>query len=158
VRSAWFDVERAISEWERNLGPMNDPYLWLEDVTGDAALDWVRERNSDSIGRYASDAGFTDLQQQIRAILDTDARIPIVTPRGEYIYNYWKDGEHPRGLWRRTTMDSYPTEEPSWDVLIDLDAPAAAEGENWVWASAQVLHPTRTGADPHCPAAARMLR
>jgi prolyl oligopeptidase len=43
-------------------------------------------------------------------------------------------------------MDSYRTEEPSWDVLIDLDALAAAEGENWVWASAQVLRPDQDRA------------
>ena len=37
---------------------------------------------------------------------------------------------------------SYRTDNPEWDVLIDLDELAAAEGENWVWAGAEVIDPT----------------
>ena len=125
---------------------MSDPYLWLEDVTGDSALDWVRERNAETIAAHAADAEFAALEGHIRDILDTDARIPFVTPRGTHLYNFWKDAEHPRGLWRRTTMASYRTEQPVWDVLIDLDALAAEEGENWVWSWARVLRPDQDRA------------
>ncbi len=27
----------------------NDPYLWLEEVEGEKALDWARERNEESL-------------------------------------------------------------------------------------------------------------
>lgn len=120
---------------------MDDPYLWLEDVTGDTALDWVRARNAETTATYAADDAFAGLQERILGVLDTDARIPYVTPRGGFLYNFWKDADHPRGLWRRTTLDSYRTDTPDWDVLIDLDALAAAEDTNWVWSSAQVLRP-----------------
>ncbi|MEO5833165.1 MAG: prolyl oligopeptidase family serine peptidase [Nakamurella sp.] len=120
---------------------MDDAYLWLEDVTGETALDWVRARNAETTATYAGDEAFTALEGRIRAVLDTDARIPYVTPRGGFLYNFWKDAAHPRGLWRRTTVTSYRTESPEWDVLIDLDALAAAEDENWVWSSARVLRP-----------------
>jgi len=118
-----------------------DPYLWLEDVTGEEALAWVRERNERTIAAWTGSEEFDRLRGEVRAALDSDARIPFVGRRGEFLYNYWQDAEHPRGLWRRTTLESYRTDRPDWDVLLDLDALAAAEDENWVWKGAAVLRP-----------------
>lgn len=118
----------------------DDPYLWLEDVTGDAALAWVREKNEVTVEALRGTA-FDATEASIREILDTDARIPYARRRGQFLYNFWRDAEHVRGLWRRTTMAEYRTENPAWDVLLDLDALAAGEDENWVWGGAQVLRP-----------------
>lgn len=120
-----------------------DPYLWLEDVTGDQALSWARAHNEVVIERFATTERFDDLDHRILDMLDTDTRIPYPTRRGRWLYNFWRDAEHPRGLWRRTTFDDYRTDEPAWDVLIDLDALAAAEDENWVWGGAAVLRPAQ---------------
>jgi prolyl oligopeptidase len=122
---------------------VTDPYLWLEDVTGDDALDWVRARNDATVSDLASGSTFTDLENRIRSILDTDARIPYVRARGPHLYNYWKDADHPRGLWRRTSMEQYRSDSPEWEILVDLDALADAEGENWVWKGAAVLRPAQ---------------
>ena len=84
------------------------------------------------------------MRSEALEVLDTDARIPYVRRRGEFLYNFWRDATNPRGLWRRTTLDSYRSEEPHWDVIIDLDQIAAAEDENWVWAGAQVIEPDHT--------------
>ena len=121
----------------------DDPFLWLEDVTGDEALDWVRARNAEAFAELTGDdhPRYAELKAQILDVLDADDRIPYPARRGELLYNYWKDADHPRGLWRRTTLESYRTAEPEWDVLLDLDALAEAEDENWVWAGAQVLRP-----------------
>ncbi|OZD72515.1 S9 family peptidase [Rhodococcus sp. 05-340-1] len=118
----------------------DDPYLWLEDVTGDAALAWVRKKNEVTVESLSGTA-FDATEASIREILDTDARIPYARRRGQFLYNFWRDAEHVRGLWRRTTMDEYRTENPVWDVLLDLDALADSEDENWVWGGAQVLRP-----------------
>lgn len=123
-----------------------DPYLWLEDVTGDDQLDWVRARNERTVSAYTRTDGFATLESRIREVLDTDARIPYARRRGPYLYNYWRDARHVRGLWRRTTMEQYLRDEPEWEVLVDLDAVADAEGENWVWSGAQVLRPDQTRA------------
>ncbi len=123
-----------------------DPYLWLEDVTGDKQLDWVRAHNERTVDVYTRSGGFSALESGIREVLDTDARIPYARRRGEYLYNYWRDADHVRGLWRRTTMDQYVRDTPEWDVLVDLDAVAEEEGENWVWSGAQVLRPDQTRA------------
>ncbi len=122
-----------------------DPYLWLEEVTDDKALDWVRERNAATTAALAGDE-FDAVESRIREVLDTDARIPYARRRGDYLYNFWRDASHIRGIWRRTTMDEYRKDSPHWDVLLDLDAVADAEGENWVWAGAQVLRPDQKTA------------
>ncbi len=102
----------------------DDPYLWLEDITGDDALDWVRKHNEPTLDELTGDR-FEQMRAEALEVLDTDARIPYVRRRGDYLYNFWRDAENPRGLWRRTTLASYRTEAPEWDVIIDIDALAA---------------------------------
>jgi prolyl oligopeptidase len=119
----------------------DDPFSWLEDVTGDAALDWVRERNAAALAAFAGGARFTALQSEIREVLDADDRIPFAGRRGDYLYNFWQDAANPRGLWRRTTLAEYRKRAPAWDVLLDVDELAKAEDENWVWQGAAVLKP-----------------
>lgn len=120
---------------------VDDPYLWLEDVTGETALDWVRARNTDAFAELTGNERYDGLKAQILEALDADDRIPYVARRGELLYNFWRDATHPRGLWRRTTLESYRTDEPEWQVLLDLDALAEEEDENWVWQGATVLRP-----------------
>lgn len=123
----------------------DDPYLWLEDVTGEQSLDWVRSHNDPTVDEFAGD-DFEAMRATAREVLDTDARIPYVRRRGEYLYNFWRDATNPRGLWRRTTLDSYRTDSPEWDVVIDLDELARADDENWVWGGANVIEPHHTRA------------
>ena len=118
-----------------------DPYLWLEDVTGDEALAWVRDRNDATTAVLATTERFAELRDRNREVLDADDRIPYVTRRGRWLYNLWQDAANPRGLWRRTTLDSYRTEKPDWQVVLDLDALSEQEGENWVWKGATTLRP-----------------
>ena len=119
----------------------DDPYQWLEDVEGQKALDWVRERNADSEAKLADAPGFDALRAQLLEVLDSDARIPYVSKRGGYYYNFWKDKQNPQGVWRRTTPEQFARAEPEWEVLLDLDALGKAEGVNWVWGGAECLRP-----------------
>lgn len=118
-----------------------DPYLWLEDVQGDQALAWVRERNATSAALLEAVPMFADNRAKVQAVLDNREQIPGISRRGNFFYNFWRDAQNPRGLWRRTTLDEYRKAKPQWDVLLDLDALAKAEGENWVWAGANCLAP-----------------
>src|SRR5690349_37700 len=118
-----------------------DPYRWLEDVTGTEALDWVRARNEVTLAALSGGARFASLRAEAREVLDADDRIPSARRRGEYLYNFWQDAKHPKGLWRRTTLEEYRTDRPAWEVLLDVDALAAQEEENWVWQGASVLRP-----------------
>ncbi|ORX12761.1 peptidase [Mycobacterium szulgai] len=122
-----------------------DPYLWLEDVTGEEALDWVRARNEPTKAQFCA-GDFEQLRTEALEVLDTDTRIPYVVRRGEYLYNFWRDAANPRGLWRRTTLDSYRTDSPAWDVLLDIDELGRIDDEKWVWAGAGVIEPGYTRA------------
>ncbi|HEV6951719.1 MAG TPA: prolyl oligopeptidase family serine peptidase [Promicromonospora sp.] len=118
-----------------------DPFAWLEDVEGDDALAWVRERNAHGARALGGDA-FAATERAVREVLDSDDKIPHVSKVGDHYYNFWQDARHRRGVWRRTTLDSYRTDEPEWETVLDLDALAEAEGESWVWHGASVLRPT----------------
>ncbi|MBC7793393.1 MAG: S9 family peptidase, partial [Clostridia bacterium] len=121
----------------------DDPYSWLEDVTGYRSLAWVREQNEVTKQKLATDPDFERRRAFILSILDSTDKIPFVVQRGEYWYNFWTDAQHPRGLWRRTTRDAYVKANPKWDVLIDVDALNKDENENWVWHGADCLRPPR---------------
>lgn len=118
-----------------------DPFLWLEDVDGERALDWVRERNERTTSHFEATDGFNRLREDLLAILDSDDRIPYVSKLGDHYYNFWRDQNNVRGVWRRTTLEQYRGGNTQWEVVIDLDALAEAEGENWVWAGASCLRP-----------------
>lgn len=123
----------------------DDPYLWLEDITGEDALTWVRARNEPTVAQFGG-AEFEQMRAEALEVLDTDARIPYVRRRGEHLYNFWRDAANPRGLWRRTTLAEYRGDSPAWDVLIDIDDLSGADNENWVWAGATVIEPDHTRA------------
>lgn len=125
-----------------------DPYAWLEEVQGERALTWVRQHNAQAEAELTTTPHFRQLESDIRAILDSDAKIPGVEKIGEYYYNFWKDQQHERGLWRRTTLEEYRKDKPAWETIIDLDALNKAEGENWVWHGADCLKPQRQGETP----------
>ena len=118
-----------------------DPYLWLEDVQGDRALAWVRERNAETEKLLQAQPGFDDRKRLVREVLDSKEQIPYVVRRGDWFYNFWRDAQNPRGLWRRTKLAEYRKSQPAWDTVIDLDALAKAEKENWVWGGANCLGP-----------------
>ncbi|MFI5183673.1 MAG: prolyl oligopeptidase family protein [Vicinamibacteria bacterium] len=119
----------------------DDPYLWLEDVTGQKALAWVKEQNAQSVAELTVSDGFKVTDERFLRILDSEAKIPYVERLGDLYYNFWRDAAHERGIWRRTTLDDYRKAEPAWELVLDLDALGKAENESWVWHGAECLKP-----------------
>lgn len=117
-----------------------DENVWLEEIYGEEQLAWVKEQNSRTEDLLA-DADYVQLESSILEVMDSTDRIAMVGKRGDWYYNFWKDQQNPKGLWRRTTWESYCTEAPEWDILLDVDALAAAEGEEWVFHGATFLRP-----------------
>jgi prolyl oligopeptidase len=117
-----------------------DENVWLEEIYGEGPLDWVREQNARTED-LLEDADYAGLEGSILEVLDSTDRIAMVGKRGDWYYNFWKDQENPKGLWRRTTWESYLTDSPEWDVLLDVDALAAAEDAEWVFHGATFLRP-----------------
>ena len=99
----------------------DDPFLWLEEVHGERALAWVRERNAETRADLEAEPGFADLRAGIRGVLDARDQIPQVSRHGDHFYTLWRDAQNPRGLWRRTTLASYRQAEPAWEIVLDLE-------------------------------------
>ncbi len=118
-----------------------DRHAWLEVVLGEAALDWVRQRNAESRAELCARPEFAPSRDRLRALLDAPDRIPSVSRRGDWLYNLWQDQQHPRGLWRRTTLAQFRLPQPDWQTLLDLDALGRQEGQNWVWQGVKMLAP-----------------
>ena len=119
----------------------DDPHQWLEEVTGEKQLEWVKERNAKVTAALADNDAFRSLEKRILSILDSKDRIPMVGKIGKHFYNFWRDAKNPKGVWRRTSLEEYRQAQPAWETVIDLDALAVAEKENWVWHGVTVLQP-----------------
>jgi prolyl oligopeptidase len=117
--------------------PMDDPYLWLEDVHGDKPLAWVKEQNAKSLAALKTDPRYQTNYDFVLKVLDATDRIPYGSLDHQYVFNFWQDKEHPKGLWRRTAIADYAKAEPGWEILLDIDKLATGEKENWVWKGAQ---------------------
>ena len=110
-----------------------DAHLFLEEVEGDAALAWVRTENERSLALLKADPRFAELEAEALAIVNSKERIPYGSVRGDMVYNFWQDQTNVRGLWRRTSLDSYREGNSVWETVLDIDQLAEAEGKNWVF-------------------------
>ncbi|MFZ6721527.1 prolyl oligopeptidase family serine peptidase [Undibacterium sp. Ji49W] len=123
------------------LAQAEDKFQWLEDVTGEKALNWVKDQNKVTRGKLDNDAGFNKLKADLQVVLDSKDRIPGIRKMGDAVYNFWMDAEHPRGVWRKTTLEEYKKSQPKWEVVLDVDALAKAENENWVYKASVCREP-----------------
>jgi prolyl oligopeptidase len=119
----------------------DDPYLWMEEVENEKALAWAKERAETDTAVLEAAPEFEGIKQKLVEIYTSGDRIPLPAIRGEWVYNFWQDAEHVRGIWRRATLDEYVKAEPKWETVLDLDAVAKADGENWVWKGSACLEP-----------------
>ena len=122
-------------------GPAEDPYIWLEEARSDEALAWVEQENARTLAALEADPRFDTLKAEALAIYDSEDRIPYVDLRPDGLYNFWQDKDNPKGLLRRTTIDSYQTDNPVWETVLDIDALAEAEGKEWVYKGEACLPP-----------------
>ena len=119
----------------------NDPYVWLEDKDGARSLAWVEAENARTLPRLRGDPRYAGFYRDALAIASAKDRIPMPGQRYGRILNFWRDADHPQGLWRWTTEADYANPDPAWKTLIDLDALSKAEGKKWVWKGATCLLP-----------------
>ena len=115
----------------------DDPYAWLEEVHGPKPLAWVAQQNAASLGSLKADPRYQKNYDSVLSVLDATDRIPMGGLAHSYVYNFWQDAANPKGLWRRTTIADYQNAAPNWEVLLDVDALARNEKENWVFKGAE---------------------
>jgi prolyl oligopeptidase len=119
----------------------DDPYLWLEDVEGEKALAWVEEQNRHSLKYLEALPTFEKFRKRNLEIYDSQERIAYPALRGDYVYNFWRDADNKRGIWRRALLADYAAGKANWQIILDLDAVAEEEDEDWVWKGANCLRP-----------------
>ena len=119
--------------------PDDDPYLWLEEIEGQAATAFADRQSKATLEKFGT-AGFAADRDTLAAIYDRPDNIPFVRRRGGFLYNLWKDANSPRGIWRRTTLDEFRKPDPNWETLLDIDKLAADENEDWISSWVQMRH------------------
>ncbi|MFI5208910.1 MAG: prolyl oligopeptidase family protein [Gemmatimonadales bacterium] len=139
-------VDTAAGQGTANAAPTDsttDPYLWLEELNGPRALAWVKEQNARTLAVLQADSHFAGFYAQALKLGEAEDRIPYPRIIDGHIYNFWQDSSHVRGIWRTTSLDDYARAHPAWTTVLDLDALAAAEGQNWIWHGADCDSPSR---------------
>ena len=110
-----------------------DPFLWLEDVEGEKSLSWVKKQNKKTLNKLAQGKRFKELEISALEIFQTKDKIPRISMEGDHIYNFWQDDKAVRGIFRKTSLKSFNKKNPKWETLLDIDALAKKEKENWVY-------------------------
>jgi prolyl oligopeptidase len=118
-------------------GDGSDPYLWLEDIHGAKPLEWVRAQNARATAILQADPAYPRDYEALLEVMDATDRIPYGDLEHEYVFNFWQDAQHPKGIWRRTGIADFANAAPAWETLLDLDKLSADEHENWVWKGAE---------------------
>jgi prolyl oligopeptidase len=118
-----------------------DDHLALEEVEGAEAMAFVAESNRKALATLEGDRRYETFRRQAEAILTATDRIPAPSFLGDGIGNFWQDAANPKGVWRRTTLESYRSADTRWETLLDIDALARREGRDWVFKGASCLAP-----------------
>jgi prolyl oligopeptidase len=118
-----------------------DKYQWLEDVSGDRSMAWVRAENQRTAKVIESDPRFADLQATALKVVESPDRLAIPAINGDQVYNTWRDADHIRGILRRTSLTDYLTAQPHWQTVLDYDALGKQDNQKWVQKGRVCLYP-----------------
>jgi prolyl oligopeptidase len=128
-------------------------FRYLEEVEGIAALNWVRERNKETLAVFEGDPRFGRFLGDADQILNAKDRIAYGQYRGGVVYNFWQDEVNVRGVLRQTSLEQYTAATTpdaqrlgaiEWETVLDVDALAKEEEENWVYKGSACLAPDYT--------------
>ncbi len=119
----------------------DDPFLWLEEIEGERAMAWVLAQNAVTRAELTALGNYDRLYESTLELLTSSDRIAYPQISGDRIYNVWTDADNPRGVLRRTSWESYLAGSPRWEVVLDIDALAEAEGMPWAYGGMNCLLP-----------------
>lgn len=123
------------------MNAQEDPFQYLEEVDGKKALEFVEKQNKETFDVLSNLKEYKDIYNKTLAIVNSRDRIAYPTIYGDYIYNFWQDIDHERGIWRRISLTSYIIGNPTWETVLDLDALSKQDKVKWVFKGAQGLYP-----------------
>ncbi len=112
--------------------PALDTHIWLEGVEDEKALEKVKAWNAASEPKMQGDV-YRAMKSELLEVYNSPEKIPYLSYRAGKAHNFWQDDTNVRGIWRSTSLDSYASDEPEWETILDFDALAEAEDKNWVY-------------------------
>jgi prolyl oligopeptidase len=118
-----------------------DNYLWLEEIDGEKALQFVAQQNKATVAALSAEKDYQDIYNKNLEVLNSTEKIAYPTIHGNYVYNFWKDAKHLRGIWRRSPLESYKSGNPVWETLLDIDTLSETDGKKWVYKGSNGLYP-----------------
>ncbi len=121
-------------------GKTDADHIWLEEVESDEALAKVKAWNTASEPRMRGET-YKAIKSDLLSIYNSPEKIPYVSYRNGEAFNFWQDDKNVKGIWRKTTLDSYSTDAPQWETILDVDKLAESEGKNWVYKGSNCLAP-----------------
>ena len=124
------------------ISAQEDKYQWLEEIDGIKALEFVNAQNKVTIEKLSAEKDYQDIYDKSLAIYNSNERIPNPTIYGVYVYNFWKDQDHERGIWRRCLLSNYIDGKLNWETLLDIDELAKQDDIKWVYKGANGLYPS----------------
>lgn len=131
---ALFGISQVIQAQE-------DKYQWLEEVDDPKALEFVNSQNEATIKELSAEKDYQDIYDKSLEIYNSTERIAYPTIRGNYVYNFWKDKDHVRGIWRRSLLENYTSGNPVWETLLDIDELSKKDDIKWVYKGSKGLYP-----------------
>jgi prolyl oligopeptidase len=123
------------------LGQQPDKYLYLEEPTSDRALTWVKAENARTAKVLEADPRFAAYQADALKVAEDPNRLAMPMLRGDQVYNFWRDAQHVRGIYRKATLPSYLSATPDWHTVIDFDALGKQDNQRWVNHGVNCLYP-----------------
>ena len=131
----------AIPIHSQTSNEVEDPYLWLEEIESENSLEWVKAHDQITIDEFMSDSVFTQMQSDDEKLLLSKEKIPYCSMYGDYLYNFWNDDEHVRGILRRTSLEEYNKAIPNWELVLDIDKLNEDENAQWVYKGSSPFPP-----------------
>ena len=113
-------------------GQTDADHAWLIEVEGEKALAKVKQWNDASAPKM-QDSIYDAMKAELLEVYNSPEKIAYISYRAGKAHNFWQDDKNVRGVWRTTTLESYRSESPVWETVIDFDALAEKEGKNWVY-------------------------
>ncbi len=126
----------------QSIHSQEDSYLWLEEVEGSKALEFVQAQNKATFDKLSLEKDYQSIYDKSLEIYNSDERIAYPDIKGDYVYNFWQDKEHVRGIWRRCLLADYKQDKFNWETLIDLDEMSKKDDIKWVFKGANGLYPS----------------
>ena len=132
----------AIFGINNTVNAQEDKYLWLEEVDGEKALEFVNKQNKATLEQLSAEKDYKSIYDKSLEIYNSSEKIAYPSIRGKFVYNFWKDKNHERGIWRRCLLTDYSNGKLNWETLLDIDELSKKDNKKWVFKGASGLYPS----------------